>query len=464
MNGLGLTLTPGETNKSPFNFLFIFFINICGRFGIDAIPASRIIGIASGCLTFILLFVIIKYQNTEAKGLGLLCMLPLAANGCFSAWSLSGLSEPLFTVIFLSTILFAAKPRRHSSDGYITGTLIGLSYLADNSILLLLIVVTIAILIYWNWTEYGNSFKNTFMIITGFAVIVFAYLIWSHLNYGTLFMDMISINWHISPHAVVIGFKNMGRVMAIFGFPAIFLVFNLISISQRPCNIFLTIIMVVQALLLLSHNANSDYPFRYLLPILPLFYFLVVQGLINLQFLISRRQNHLPVSMVIIVVIALTIINSAVSEKYLSVFKVRDASSFVGEKVGLFIREHWNVDALIAADNSGSLPYFSGCSFIPLCNAFDERTTTQKKPDYIILGPPQGDSISNLPGNERILESSEFKENYAYRFYRIVVNDPDIWHYASTSGGSILFQFYERKVPVLPDTATISEEQPILLN
>ncbi|MCX6829297.1 MAG: hypothetical protein NT002_08470 [candidate division Zixibacteria bacterium] len=109
--GEGLVFNPGEQVEGYTNFFFIILMILCGRFGLDYILMSKIIGIASGALIMLLSFLWFMRDSEEesANILALGAPLLLLTNGAFAYWSISGLETVFFAALVFWGLYLAAE-------------------------------------------------------------------------------------------------------------------------------------------------------------------------------------------------------------------------------------------------------------------------------------------------------------------------------------------------------------------
>jgi arabinofuranosyltransferase len=188
------------------------------------------------------------------------------------------------------------------------------------------------------------------------------------------------------------------------------------------------------------------------------------------------------------------------SYKYRTCFTNPDEAAYTGKLIGLHIRDHWPAHATVAGNAAGSIPYFSHMKFIDMLGLNDYTIARQKisygyssllkealktgklftrrgraevvaeitkqylpwqlipghgkgdgqyvlsrKPDYIIIGPTEGDTKPWFLGDKEILDNPDFHENYQLK--EVSINAPtDRLHYFyyPTKTGILSFKYYER--------------------
>ncbi|MGB3093337.1 MAG: hypothetical protein WBC42_09030, partial [Candidatus Zixiibacteriota bacterium] len=113
LQGNGLVFNSGERVEGYTNFLWIIILSIFTKLGLDMIAVSKILGVASGCATLILLYQLSRLFFPKREWLlPLLPPLLLTASSAFAYWSISGLETSLFTMmVLLSVYLYLTYPR-----------------------------------------------------------------------------------------------------------------------------------------------------------------------------------------------------------------------------------------------------------------------------------------------------------------------------------------------------------------
>jgi hypothetical protein len=68
-----------------------------------------------------------------------------------------------------------------------------------------------------------------------------------------------------------------------------------------------------------------------------------------------------------------------------------------------------------------------------------------RKPDYIIIGPAEGDIKPWFLGDKEIMSSPDFHDNYQLKQVSIKTEDKFHSYYPPTETGILTFRYYERK-------------------
>ena len=177
-----------------------------------------------------------------------------------------------------------------------------------------------------------------------------------------------------------------------------------------------------------------------------------------------------------------------------------DTAAYYGKHVGLYIKDHWPKDSIVALNAAGAGPYYSRMNCIDMlglnnyaiakrkidldasflfkdpANIFklffpegraelsqqirqrysvwqllpghgkgDGKYVLSQKPDYIILGGAEGSAEPWFLGDKEIFESLDFKNNYELKIERIRIHDDFYKSYKQSKTGSLKFTYYMRK-------------------
>jgi arabinofuranosyltransferase len=189
------------------------------------------------------------------------------------------------------------------------------------------------------------------------------------------------------------------------------------------------------------------------------------------------------------------------SYKYKMCFKVPDPAAYIGKIVGLYMKENWPHNCTVALNIAGSIPYFSKAAcfvdmlglndytiarrkisfdysfllndsirikklfssqgrselaaqitrkylpwqLIPGHGKGDGEYVLSRKPDYIIIGPAQGDITPCFLGDKELLSSPDFKRDYELKQVQIRAADKFNAYFDKTETGILTFTYYEKK-------------------
>jgi hypothetical protein len=113
VEGNGLVFNSGERVEGYTNFLWIIILSIFAQLGLNIITVSKILGVASGCATLVLLYLVSRLFFPRKEWLlPLFPPLLLTASSAFAYWAISGLETSLFAMtVLLSVYLYLTYSR-----------------------------------------------------------------------------------------------------------------------------------------------------------------------------------------------------------------------------------------------------------------------------------------------------------------------------------------------------------------
>jgi len=309
---------------------------------------------------------------------------------------------------------------------------------------------------------------------------------------------------------LLFGSRYIIHFLISYSFPllCIFLISNKKLFFKR--NLYLISLLCFFGFYVLSVGGDHMQGYRFLTPILPLFY-LLIQNVFSEISLQKPGRAPLLIFLTIISFNLFISLNSIPrspnqvqealrhSDQYKYSFGVPDPAGYIGKHVGLYIKENWPKDATIAVNTAGSTPYFSGLrtidmlglndytiaqreitysygqlphtisefiallspqgrkeftnnlkqqylpwQLIPGHGKGDGRYVLSRSPDYIIIGGSHGAEKAWFLGDQEILDSPDFLQNYTLQKVRIPITDKYYRYYPMTENGFLTLSYYKK--------------------
>ena len=115
-----------------------------------------------------------------------------------------------------------------------------------------------------------------------------------------------------------------------------------------------------------------------------------------------------------------------------------------------FIRQAFDVNRLVTAQGRSEIIHnitskYLSWQLIPGHGKGDGKYVLSRKPDYIIIGPAEGDIKPWFLGDKEIISSPDFHDNYQLKQVSIKTEDKFHSYYPPTETGILTFRYYERK-------------------
>ena len=505
LDGHGFVWNPGERVEGCSTFLWLLLITGAGYCGLDLVTASQVLGILLALATLFAAFVL----RGNRYPLGILLLGTNSCFALWAQGGLETIAFGFF--IFFACTIFHKHRQTKSSligtglifalatmtrpEGALFFGLTLLFCLLDNkqlsirnskraALLLGAFCLLYAPYFLWRLLYYGHLFPCTFYVKGGTNLF--------KLLFGTRYVFHFLLGYGF-PLIIILFIKDKSAFLRsrlyLVALPAIFCCY-VISVGGDHMQgfRFLTPLLPVYYLLIQEafHAAfqNKKSSYRLAVPAL----------LITVNFLIS--YSSIPKG---------PAANQEAlrhSYKYRNCFATPDPAAYIGKHVGTHIKQNWPRDCTIAVNTAGSIPYYSGFKaidmlglndytiaktvvtynyeFLPqsfqeimsLSSAGQRKAFIKKimrtylpwelipghgkgdgdyvlarKPDYIILGPAQGDDKAWFPGDRELIQSNEFQQKYQLKKTAISVKDAFHPFYSETKTGTLLFSYYKRVAP-----------------
>ncbi len=424
IRGNGLVFNQGERVEGYTNFLWIILLSIFARLGLDIILVSKILGIASGLVTLVLLHQISRLFFSKKDWLfSLYPSLLLTATGAFSYWSTSGLETAFFTMMtLLSVYLYLTSPRLwvvscavsalvRPEGALVFGILLlhrllfgkrQFSHLLGHLGFFVLLLLPFAV---FKLLYYGDVLPSPFYAKTGFSLDYLK----SGLEYFWLFLRHYGL-WGLTYLIPVLLYKRLDTK----GYLLMLLVY-----------LFTLYVVVVGGDVLKVH--------RFFLPVLPLSYLLLV---VCLRKLSSRLTSRIaPRTAALFPLLAISVFFFLLPHKWIR--KVRADEKTLVERmrpVAEYLKKNYGPHFSLAVTTIGSVSYYAGpevkvIDMLGLTDRYISRhpediegipaTWKEKRyntqyvlsldPDFILFSTGFKPSA---PAERALLLNSKFRENY----------------------------------------------------
>jgi hypothetical protein len=504
LEGNGLVWNIGEKIEGYSCFLWLMFISFLGYFHIDLVLASKLLGVFFALLTLALFFILERHRGAigglllstnscfalwavgglETVAFGffvfLACYLFLIKNNSGSAFfiigivfSLAAMTRPEGILFFFITILFCVFENKKPA---------GIN-LQNGLFCILGFFILYCPYFIWRLYYYGHLFPCTFYVKGGTNIIKIA------LGLRYIFYFMFTYGF---PLLILLFIKERKKFLLnrayltciLLGYSCYIL---LVGGDHMQGFRFYTPLLPLFYLFIQEAFFEAQFINRTILCNLIAF-ILIISNFFVSCYTIPQDPGANREAM-------------SHSYKYKYCCKVPDPAAYLGKCVGAYIKEHWPHNAIVAGNIAGSLPYFSDIStfidmlglndytiakrkvsydysffirqafdinrlvtaqgrseiihnitskylswqLIPGHGKGDGKYVLSRKPDYIIIGPAEGDIKPWFLGDKEIISSPVFYDNYQLKQVSIKTEDKFHSYYPPTETGILTFRYYERK-------------------
>lgn len=374
LDGHGLVFNPGERVEGYSQFLWMILISLLGYFRIDLMLASRILGTAFAFATLLLFYS--SDKKAPAWG-GLL----LTTNSYFALWAIGGMETIAFGFfLFLACRMYLGSDKSNFIF-FSTGCIFSLAAMLRPAGLLFF-GITFCFILFKDKQLTQANIKKVIFYACGFMLIYAPYYIWRFWYYGYPLPCTYYVKGGVDLFKLFFGGRYIIHFLISCSFPilCIFLLSNKKLFLKR--NLYLISLLSCFGLYVLSVGGDHMQGYRFLTPILPLFY-LLIQNIFTEISMQKPGRTPLLIFMTIIILNLFISLNAIPrspdkvqealrrSDKYRYSFGVPDPAGYIGKHVGLYIKENWPEDATIAVNTAGSTPYFSGLKTIDMLGLND---------------------------------------------------------------------------------------------
>jgi tetratricopeptide (TPR) repeat protein len=403
--GQGLVFNPGERVEGYTNFLWVILLALFTALGLNTIVVSKVLGLAAGCGTLILLYGISHLLLTSDPPAGgkpagpgiaprILALAPpllLAANGAFAYWCISGLETGLFVMAVLLAVYFYLTRERLMIIGCALCSLIRPEG-----------VLIFAIIMIHKFFFRKDGLRTCALYVAGFTALLLPYLVFKIAYYGDPLPNPFYAKTGLSREYLATGLLYFWLFLKHYGLWGLLYLATvpLYAVMGKEGRLALVLIWIY-TLYVIVVGGDVLQGHRFFLPLVPFLYFLVAR--ILMWFSGRARKALRPVWPAAILFLALAIF--LLPRQWL--LGVRRAEIGLGTKMALTgtrLNKAFGSDFTLAASTIGAISYYSEATVIDMLGLTDP---------YIAKNPEQ------IPGIESPWKERRFNSGY------LLSRDPD---------------------------------------
>jgi arabinofuranosyltransferase len=396
--GNGITFN-GLVVEGYSNFLWVMLTALLGAIGVDLLLAAKLLGLLSVLLLFAVSF---RVYRLVLPGSGYwLTWLFMTASLPLIVWSVSGLETLFFSLLILvSLYTFLLGQKRDDLRYYVASalTLIGLTLTRPEGFLFIGVFLATAV-IFDIWHMRRIQFKPYLLVAFIWTLGTGAFFLWRWQYYGYLWPATVYAKTGDLPSQIQEGIQYMVSFwqyawlsLLVFGLTFPFL----LVYAWRRQEMVRAVAMLTAAFLGYAAfvvMAGGDWMpmFRFLAPVLPIFYLLLALSLTVLwqsECGIMRVGSGLLAS-----VIALSLLQIPQTMRRHVTLVIETASGL--PTTGRWLSHHASPEATIAVIDAGALPYYSELATLDMVGLNDYYIATLPAPwifkydnDYVLAQEP----------------------------------------------------------------------------
>ncbi|PKK83095.1 MAG: hypothetical protein CVT49_10300 [candidate division Zixibacteria bacterium HGW-Zixibacteria-1] len=282
LGGNGLVFNPGEKVEGYTNFLFVILMALFGRFGVNYIIVSKIIGILSGAGIMILSYIwfrkIFPEDKSELPALGAPALL--AVNSAFAYWSISGLETVFFAALVFWGLYFASE-KKHISIAILA--LAALTRPEGGMVFALVMIYFLA--------SGTFSFRTIAKMAAAFALLIIPHFIFRLSFYGDWLPNPFYAKTGWSAGYFLSGLNYVWLFLKQYGLAGVLIIVPLIAFGKLPAKLrLLLFIMIAYIFYIILIGGDVLHGHRFFVPLMPIIYFLFFAGLSGLLDHIKKNR------------------------------------------------------------------------------------------------------------------------------------------------------------------------------
>jgi arabinofuranosyltransferase len=423
--GKGLVFNAGERVEGYTNFFWIILLSFFASLGLDMIIVSKILGIASGCVSLILLYQISHLFFQEKNWLfSLFPSLLLTASSAFAYWSISGLETTFFVMMVLvSVYLYLTYPRL-----WVASCALSVLIRPEGGLIF-------GVLILHKLLFRKDPLRESLSCLGGFALLLLPFMIFKVLYYGDILPNPFYAKTGVSFEYVKSGLEYFWLFLRHYGlWGVIYLLPIFLYKSLDSPGRLLLLFVYLYTLYVIIIGGDVLQVHRFFLPILPLLYLLFA---IFLQKLYARFKRDLKMRMALIVLLfSVPAVFFLIPHKWIRDVKSVEKSLVDGMQFRAeYLKASFQVGFSIAVTTIGSISYYLGteAQVIDMLGLTDKyiskhpeefeginatwkerRYNTQyllsRDPDFILFSTGLKPSA---PAERALFLNSKFRQNYS---------------------------------------------------
>ena len=408
-------------------------VALLGFLGVDLVIAAKLLGILCALLTLLVLGLISQRILFDALPAAIAWLL-LVASDVFVVWSVAGLETLGFTLLLVASIYLIAKEEKNGTIGGSSLALAGVALIRPEGIGLVGTLTCLRVMIRWLQDKQSLALPK-YLLGLSLPFVVFAgHLVFNLAYYGyplptTIFAKTGDLIGQIKlGYGYLYGFWRDHQVFQIFAIALLPLLF--FEPASRLINILMIGTICAYALFILVAGGDWMPSYRFIVPLLPLIYFVIAQEWV----IIGRKYTPLWPVAGLTFILGITALMGwkiwSVSEtRYAPVMTIAEYTRG-NERVGNLLARLVMPGDSIAVVDAGAIPYFSGVKTIDMPGLndrhiahlpggfmlkYDNEYVLAQHPTFIqmhVIGYEGGLQPVDFIGTAQMYYSSEFHSRY----------------------------------------------------
>lgn len=437
--GHGLVYNVGERVEGYTNFLWVMLLAPFLRFGADAVVVARLLGLIFAVLSLGPILLLSRKLSRKAAAWDLVPGLFTASCAPFALWALGGLETPLMTFLVLMAVW--SDLRTDFASRFVSPLLYALATLTRPDALVFFLVSLVARTLAARRT--GTLRRATVTTLGVFLAVMVPYFVWRFRYYGHPWPNTYYAKAGDSPEVYLRGIRYLGGFLAQYWVLGLLLpaLFFLGRYRRRdPGVLHLAACSAAYLVFIVKFGGDQLVMYRFLVPILPLLFLLLSEGLAEARRRVLPRGGSSVAAALVVVAATVLLVYRAGLDGAMGRRIDTERTSFAqAAEVGRALREHYPAGTKIAVVLAGIIPYYSGFYTIDMLGLNDEHIAHSP-------GLPPG---TGEPGHEK------FDTDYVLGKEPDLIFAAPITLYDSPVDPNRLFSFYQQFSRWAPGNRTL---------
>ena len=375
VEGHGLVYNIGEKVEGYTNFLWTLLLSLFMKMGLDPVTMSQVLGVLFSLATVFLLLRLNRRLHPKKTLFDYLAPLFLACCGAFAAWSTGGLETAFFTFLVLLGSFFLIAGVEHPKNLVYSGIIFALVCMTrlDG---LILAFVTFGFLLYLLLVKKKVEARNLLLWSLPFLTLFLLYFIWRWSYYGkafpnTFYIKVAGAAYYQQGFSYLLSFVE--RFWIWFMIIPLFFLGKAMKLNTKlgTTVLYFTSMILVFSCYVVYVGGDFMDMFRFFVPILPFFFFLIQEGFRGLYSYpgpVSNRKQRMSLMVTEILLVGLTLfVLVSPSKEANQIWHRKDIDSIglsrenvrLWSKVGLMFKEMAKPGETLSTSAAGAIPYYS---------------------------------------------------------------------------------------------------------
>jgi hypothetical protein len=450
VNGHGLVFNPGERVEGYTNFLWIIILSIFGHLGLNVVLVSKILGIASGCVTLLLLYELSillldrqdKLRNQEEgtnfvadirpeggtpQGwvFALFPSLLLTSNSAFAYWSISGLETTFFVmVVLLSVYLYFTDERLMIISSAVSGLIRPEG------------VLVFAVLVLHKFLWKKDGLKQCLLFVVCFSSLLVPFLLFKVLYYGEILPNPFYAKTGLSLEYLKTGVTYLWLFLRHYGlWGALYLIPLAVYRDLRIGEKLMLLLPYIYTLYIIIVGGDVLRVHRFFLPIIPYLYVLFSLTLMRIR--LMKRKRFVSPTILLSLAIVYSILTFFLPRQWIMNVRRTEIGFYrTMSEYSQILKQSFGTNFTLAVTTIGAISYLTEAKVIDMLGLTDpyiakhpqsipgiHPTWKEKRfnTQYLLSLDPDVIMFStgikpSAPAERALFLSSKFRKNY-YPYY-----------------------------------------------